>query len=181
MSEPTKVLCGISGFLEKESRPSGTEDILWEAFSSIEHLCICRFVWNEAPFSIAKWVRRIAERFPGIEIHFLSYSYGGTTAEHVIDLLPEYKIKNSFMIDPVYRPFVKLPSVFSLWGFGTLAMGENVETCKVWRQRTSIIRGCEVVMRSKNTRYSEELLSYKHTKIDNSPMIQGEIIERLQA
>lgn len=180
MSYPKQALVGISGFLEKESRPSGIEDILWRAFSSIEHLCVCRFAWNESPDTIAKWVKRLILRFPGIEIHFVAYSYGGTTCERTIRALKGSTVYSAFLIDPVYRPG-RLPSVRSLFGMGSLSIADNVRTCKVWRQTGMLIRGCSVAVEGRATDFSQETLQSRHTTMDNSPIIQRQIIERLQA
>jgi len=177
---PKKLLYGISGYMERETRPSGIEDILWASFSAVPHLCICRFVWNEKPYSIAKWVRRIVNRWPGIEVNSLSYSYGCTTATQVIDELAGLDIENAWMIDPVWRPN-RWATPISIFGWGTLYVGHNVKHCRVWRQKQTIIRGCNVEMRGRNTEYTEDLLNYRHTQIDNSPAIQGTIIERMKA
>ena len=182
-SPPTQLLIGISGFLETEKRTSGIEDILWKTFSEVEHVATARFLWNDSLVTMRRLIRRIMGEWPDIEISILSYSYGGTTACALIDLLLENNIhvRNAFFIDPVWRPFRRLPSVFSIYGVGKLWVESNVDHAFVWRQRTTAIRGCTIKRRGTNTVWYEDELNFKHTRIDNSQLIQSRVIEEMQS
>ena len=178
---PTKLLVGISGFLETERRPSGIEDILWQVFSEIEHVATARFLWSDSIVTMVRLVRRIVEKWPSIEVNILGYSYGGSTATQLVDALRPIAIANLFLIDPVWRPFRHFPSFLSIYGMGTLWVEANVERCHVWRQRTTIIRGCKVARRADLTTLWEDTINRRHSQIDNSTHIKGAIIERLAA
>jgi len=181
VSSPTKIIIGISGFLETEKRSSGVEDILWSVYTDTEHVATARFMWNDSLVTMARLVRRMKARWPEIELNLLGYSLGGHTAVQLAEKLWPWIVTNLFLIDPVWRWSNHMPSVFSLYGIGTLTVPKNVTTCTLWRQKQSAIRGCKVVMQSAETGFTEDLLSHSHTKIDNSPAIQGTIIERMQA
>ena len=182
MSEaPTKLLVGISGFLETERRESGVENILWSVFSDVEHCASARFMWNDSLVTMVRLIRRIKTRWPEIELNILGYSLGGQAAVELATKLAPYKVENLFLIDPVVHVWKYTPSLLSLYGFGTLAVSGNVKSCTLWRQRQSAIRGCTVVMQSADTGFTEDLLSHSHVKIDNSPAIQAKIIERMKA
>jgi len=179
--DPTKLIVGISGFLETERRSSGVEDVLWEVFSDVPHVATARFMWNDSLFTMTRLIRRIKTRWPNIQLNILGYSLGGMTAIELAAKLEPYEVENLFLIDPVKHIWKHTPSLLSLWGIGTLAVSGNVKSCTLWKQQQSIIRGCTVVMQSAETGFTEDLLSHTHTKIDNSPAIQGTIIERMKA
>ena len=181
MSSPTKIIIGISGFLETEKRSSGVEDILWSVYTDTEHVATARFMWNDSLVTMARLVRRMKARWPEIELNLLGYSLGGHTAVQLAEKLWPWIVTNLFLIDPVWRWSNHMPSVFSLYGIGMLTVPKNVTTCTLWRQKQSAIRGCKVVIQSAETGFTEDLLSHSHTKIDNSPAIQGTIIERMKA
>lgn len=178
--DPRKILIGISGFAETERRPSGVEDVLWSVFSSVEHVATARFLWKDSLVTMVRLIRRMKTHWPEIEINILGYSYGGQTAVNLAAKLWPWTVTNLFLIDPVWRWSNHMPSVLSMYGMGTLTVPKNVTTCTLWRQRQSAIRGCKVVMQSADTGFTEDELSHTHTKIDNSPAIQGTIIERMQ-
>lgn len=181
-NHPTRLLIGISGFLETEKRPSGIEDILWEVFAHVEGVVCCRFLWNDSRVTMRRQINRIVELWPDIKPSILGYSYGGTTACGLADDLrpDQITIENLFLIDPVWRPFKKLPSCFSIMGVGTLWAEPNVDRVYVWRQRQSVVRGCKVKRRDVRTTLTEDLLNYPHTRIDNSGLIQAQILARLK-
>ena len=179
--DPTKLLLGVSGFLETERRESGVENILWQVFADVEHVATARFMWNDSKFTMTRLIRRIKTRWPSIQLNILGYSYGAQTSIDLARILKGFTVENLFLIDPVWRWSNRTPSIFSIYGVGTLTVPANVNHCTLWRQRTSIIRGCTVVMDSPETRFTEDLLSHTHTRIDNSPAIQGAIIERMKA
>ena len=177
---PKKLLIGITGFLETEARPSGVETILFKCLTDVDNLLISRYNWREPIRTIANFVDRACNEWHGVEVSIVGYSYGATTAVDLVKQLWPRPIKNLFLIDPVYRPYHYLPSAFSLYGFGTLYVESSVERCHVWRQKISAIRGCTVVRLGDDTNLYEDTLAWRHTKIDNSPAIQGTIVERMQ-
>ena len=179
--DPTKLLLGISGFLETERRESGVENILWSVFSDVEHCASARFMWNDSLVTMVRLIRRLKTRWPEIELNILGYSYGGHTAVNLAAKLWPWMVTNLFLIDPVWRWSNHMPSVFSVYGIGTLVVPKNVKTCTLWRQKQSAIRGCKVLMQSADTGFTEDLLSHSHVKIDNSPAIQAKVIERMKA
>ena len=178
--DPTKLIVGISGFLETEKRRSGIEDILWNVYTETEHVATARFLWNDSLVTMTRLIRRLKTRWPELELNILGYSYGGHIAVNLAAKLWPWMVTNLFLIDPVWRWSNHMPSVFSVYGIGTLVVPKNVKTCTLWRQRQSAIRGCKVLMQSADTGFTEDLLSHSHVKIDNSPAIQGTIIERMK-
>ena len=180
-SSPKKLLIGITGFLETEARPSGVETILFKCLTDVDNFLISRYNWREPIRTLSNFVDRVCNEWYGVEVSIIGYSYGAQSAVNLIKHLCPMPIKNLFLIDPVYRPHHYLPSVFSIYGFGTLYVESTVERCHVWRQKISAIRGCTVVRLGDDTNLYEDTLAWRHTKIDNSPAIQGTIIERMQA
>ena len=179
-SSPKKLLVGVSGFTESENRPSGVESILFKVLTDCDDVMIYRFNWNEGLISIVNFIDRACAEWPGLAVSILGYSFGGTLACNAIRKMPCQPIKNLFLIDPVFFKYRYLPSAFSLYGFGTLYVESSVERCHVWRQKISAIRGCTVVRLGDDTNLYEDTLAWRHTKIDNSPAIQGTIVERMQ-
>lgn len=180
MSTPTKLLIGVSGFAETVHRPSGIEEVLWSTFEQVPNIITVRYVWGDSFCGINRQLERIFKKWPNLEVSIVAYSYGCSTIVPVINSLSHsVKLENVFLIDPVWRPHIKFPSIFSIFGIGTLTITKKVRNVFIWRQNNTFVRGCKIVVKYATTK-QDTMLNLRHTTIDSSSVVHETIIREMK-
>jgi len=179
--EPKKLLVGITGFGSTERRESGLENLLWKITMEGDGAMVARFNWNDSQRMIVRWIERAAGTWPGVQVSMIGHSYGCSTLASVIDAMPGIGIDNVFLIDPVWRPYKRLPSFASLWGRGTITISHRAAKIWHWYQTKGWIRGCTVVRSKTSALKAYVELHRTHATLDSHPVIHSATLKEIQS
>jgi len=180
---PKYIVFGITGYGQTRRSNSGLEKLLIECYEKIPGVYPVLRNWNDSIKALANWVRRLADKWPTAKRVGVGYSYGGTSViETCWDLCNRgVDVARLFLIDAVWRPFRRKPSLRSLGGNGELVVPGNVSYAKAWRQENTRIRGSRIVRESTiKTKLVEEVIPHlRHVEMDDCHSIHDEIIGAL--
>jgi len=177
--KPRKLLCGVTGFGSTEMRETGLETLLWKILMLDEGVMVVRFNWNDSQRMMVRWIERAAETWPGLQVSMIGHSYGCSTLASVIDAMPGIGIDNVFLIDPVWRPYKRLPSFASLWGRGTITISHRAAKVWHWYQTKGLIRGCHVVCSKTSAMKAHVELHGPHATLDSHSAVHAATIKEI--
>jgi len=169
----------FQGFLEDESRPSGTEDLWWSVVRPLSGPDCTTYhprTWTAKTVPILEQLRRqhVAR------LALVSYSHGQSAALDLARRAPHYGLDIDLWLacDPVYRPtwlprwnaFQPLSFRAMLPGGGKLHVPPSIRRVVWCRQRVDLPQSADLVAENHERTHIEPAveIDLPHTAIDNS-------------
>jgi hypothetical protein len=169
----------FQGFLEDESRPSGTEDLWWSVIRPLPSDRVTSYhprTWTAKTVPILEQLRRQHVT----RLALVSYSHGQAAAMDLARRAPHYGLDIDLWLaaDPVYRPrwlprhTILQPFSFRamLPGGGKILVPPSIRRVVWCRQRVDLPQGADLVAENHEQTHIEPAveIDLPHTNIDNS-------------